>query len=291
MLLLLMVCFWGANLAVIKVALQHFDPLAFNCVRFILASLAMMILYRKIFRDRIDRKDLLKMLGLGVLGNTIYQLFFIHGVAFSNVSHVAILLGVTPIFTASISTFLGIERVSKLLWLGILLSFSGVVLIVFGGGGFDRGNWQIILGDAFVFLASVAWAVYTTFSQDLIRRYSSQHYILYTMLFGTLFLIPVSARALIQQKWHVLGPYDWIALMYSSMFALVFGYSAWYYGVQRIGSTRTSVYSNLTPVAGLMVGMLFMHDKLASLQWMGVAVIFFGLTLNRITQLRLLQPE
>src|SRR5262249_41683134 len=155
----------------------------------------------------------------------------------------------------------------------------------------DRGNWQIILGDAFVFLASVAWAVYTTFSQDLIRRYSSQHYILYTMLFGTLFLIPVSAPALIQQKWHILGPYDWVAILYSSMLALVFGYSAWYYGVQRIGSTRTSVYSNLTPVAGLMVGLLFMHDKLASLQWMGVAVIFCGLTLNRITQLRLLQPE
>src|SRR5262249_24450237 len=173
LLLLLMVAFWGANLAMIKVALQHFDPLAFNCVRFILASLAMVILYRKIFRDRIDHKDLLKMLGLGVLGNTIYQMFFIHGVAFSNVSHVAILLGVTPIFTASLSTFLGIERVSKLLWIGILLSFCGVVLIVFGGGGFDRGNWQIILGDAFVFLASVAWAVYTTFSQDLIRRYSS----------------------------------------------------------------------------------------------------------------------
>src|SRR5262249_11434756 len=160
----------------------------------------------------------------------------IHGMAFSLVSHVAILLGVTPIFTAALSTFMGFEKVSKLLWFGIVLSFSGVLLIVFGGGQLQRGDLQTVLGDLFIFLGSVGWAVYSTFSQEIIRRYSSQHYILYTMLFGTIFLIPVSIPSLVHQNWTELGKYEWGALLYSALLSLVFGYSAWYYGVQRIGS-------------------------------------------------------
>src|SRR5262249_40688766 len=147
--------------------------------------------------------------------------------------------------------------------------FSGVLLIVFGGGQLQRGDLQTVLGDLFIFLASVGWAVYSTFSQEIIRRYSSQHYILYTMLFGTIFLIPVSIPSLVHQNWTELGKYEWGALLYSALLSLVFGYSAWYYGVQRIGSTRTSVYSNLTPVAGLVIGMIFMGDRFALLQWIG----------------------
>ena len=286
-----MVLFWGANISIIKVAMRHFDPVVFNCLRFTIASLTMLFLYRRVFQDRMEKKELLSLLLLGVLGNTIYQFLFIYGVSFTYVSHTSILLGTAPIFTAAMSSLMGFETVRKKLWLGIVLSFTGVVLIVFGGKDFDPVNLHGNIGDLFIVLASFVWSIYTTFSKKVVSEYSSRHYIMYTVVFGTLFLVPISLPAFPRQDWGALGFYDWGALIYSALLALVFGYSAWYYGVQKLGSTRTATYSNLTPVAGLAIGMIFLGERLSILQWLGALVIFLGLMLNRFSQTKPLEPE
>jgi drug/metabolite transporter (DMT)-like permease len=279
-----MVFFWGSNITLVKVAIRNFQPLAFNCIRFTFASLTMLWLYRKVLSDRLEKKELLTLVLLGCLGNTVYQFFFIYGVQLTHVSHTAILLGTTPIFTAVLNIMTGYEKVLKRVWAGIILSFLGVLLIVFGGHDFQIGNMKTILGDCLILLATIVWSIYTTFSRNVVNRYSYRHFILYTMLFGALFIIPASIPSLLSQDWHILGKFEWVSVFYSALLALVFGYSAWYYGVEKIGSTRTSVYSNLTPVAGLLVGMIFLKERLSLLQWIGAAIVFCGLMLNRTVQ-------
>lgn len=282
--LLMMVLLWGGNVTVIKTALNHFDASVFNCLRFVMASLVMMVLYRDVFKDRLSRKDLLHLILLGILGNTVYQYFFIHGVKYTHVTHASILLAVSPLFTALISSRMGFERVGKQIWLGIALSFSGIAFIVFGGKGLDIETLSTNLGDLFILLACLSWSIYTTFSKRIVSEYSHRHYLLYTVLFGTAFMIPLSLRPLWSQNWSGLRPMDLGALLYSSLGALVFGYSAWYYAVGRIGSTRTSVYSNLTPVAGLVIGMIFLGERFSWQQWIGAILIFAGLVINRLAR-------
>ena len=290
LILLLMVIFWGANITIIKVALKNFNPLVFNCFRFVLATTTLALLHRRIFSEPIEKKDWPLLILLGFLGNTVYQFCFIYGVKLTHVSHVSILLATTPIFTAAISNWMGFENVGKRLWLGILLSFTGVVLIVFGRG-FHIGSVAGLIGDLLIFLSSVVWSIYTVFSKKMIQKYSAWHYIVYTIAVGTLILIPISITSTLKQDYSALGIYEWVAMAYAGLLGLVYGYSAWYYGVDKIGSTRTSVYSNLTPVAGLSVGMIFLGERLALLQWLGAAVIFCGLIINRIAQRQTCPPE
>lgn len=290
LILILMVIFWGANITIIKVALKNFNPFAFNCCRFVLATATLGILHTRIFADRIEKKDWPLLILLGFLGNTVYQFCFIYGVKLTHVSHVSILLATTPIFTAAISSWIGFENVGKRLWIGILLSFSGVVLIVFGRG-FDMGSTAGLIGDALIVFSSIVWSLYTIFSKKIIQKYSPWHYIFYTIAIGTLIMIPISIPAVLKQDYSALGIYEWLAMAYAGLFGLVFGYSAWYYGVDKIGSTRTSVYSNLTPVAGLSVGMIFLGERLSLLQWLGTVVIFCGLIINRFAQRQTCPPE
>ncbi len=251
----------------------------------------MLFLYRDVLKNPPEKKALWRLFILGVLGNTCYQFLFIYGVKLSYVSNVSILLGTTPIFTAALSKWLKIEQVKGRLWLGILLSFSGIVCIVFGSRDFHLGNFSTNLGDLFVVLASFSWSLYTAFSKKLVTAYSSRHYVLYTVLFGTLLIVPLSIPSFQHQDWSQIGFWGWTAVFYSALLALVYGYSAWYYGVQKIGSTRTSVYSNLTPVAGLLIGMIFLGERLTLLQWLGALIIFAGLMLNRFAKGSVLQPE
>lgn len=282
--LLLMVLIWGGNITIIKVALRHFDPVVFNCIRFVAASIFMLFFYRDVFKDKLTRKDILHLVVLGFLGNTVYQFFFINGVKYTRVSHASILLAVSPLFTALLSRTTGIERVGKQIWFGIALSFAGIACIVFGKKTAEVESLSTNLGDLFILLACMSWSIYTTFSKRIVTLYSHRHYLLYTVLFGTLFMIPLSVRPFLQQNWDVIGTPEWAAIFYSSAGALVFGYSAWYYGVGKIGSTRTSVYSNLTPVAGLTIGMIFLGERFSWLQWLGAAMIFTGLMINRLAR-------
>jgi drug/metabolite transporter (DMT)-like permease len=290
LLLLLMVIFWGANITIIKVALKNFNPFAFNCCRFLLATVTLAILHKHIFADRIEKKDWPLLILLGFLGNTVYQFCFIYGVKLTHVSHVSILLATTPIFTAAISNMIGFEHVGKKVWIGILLSFTGVVLIVFGRG-FNVGTTAGLIGDILVLFSSIVWSIYSIFSKGIIQKYSAWHYIFYTIAIGTLIMIPISIPAVLKQDFGALGIYEWLAMAYAGLLGLVFGYSAWYYGVDKIGSTRTSVYSNLTPVAGLSVGMIFLGERLSWLQWLGTFVIFCGLLINRFAKKEICPPE
>jgi drug/metabolite transporter (DMT)-like permease len=289
--LLCMVIFWGANISVIKLALTDFHPVVFNCLRFTLATLTMLFLYRDVLRVPPSGKALISLIILGILGNTCYQFLFIYGVKLSYVSNVSILLGTTPIFTTALASFLKIENVRSRLWIGILLSFCGIVFIELGSKDFHAGNFSTNIGDVFVIVASFAWSLYTAFSKKLVNAYSSRHYVLYTVLTGTLVMIPISLPYFRHQDWSHVRFYSWMAVFYSAMLALVFGYSAWYYGVQKIGSTRTSVYSNLTPVAGLLIGMIFLGERLTGLQWIGAIIIFTGLMLNRFAKGSIMEPE
>jgi drug/metabolite transporter (DMT)-like permease len=289
--LICMTLFWGANISVIKVALKNFHAVVFNCLRFTIATLTILFLYRDVLKTPPERKALWRLFILGVLGNTCYQFFFIFGVKFSYVSNVSILLGTTPIFTAALSKWLKIEQVRSRLWLGIFLSFSGIICIVIGSRDFDVGNFSANLGDLLVVCASFTWSLYTAFSKKLVSTYSSRHYVLYTVLFGTLLIVPLSLPYFRYQDWSKIGFYGWAAVFYSAFLALVFGYSAWYYGVQKIGSTRTSIFSNLTPVAGLLIAMIFLGERLTLLQWFGALIIFTGLMLNRFARGSVLEPE
>jgi drug/metabolite transporter (DMT)-like permease len=124
-----------------------------------------------------------------------------------------------------------------------------------------------------------------------VDQYSHRHYLAYTVIFGTLFLVPLSLPAFFHQDWTAVQISDWVAVLYSAFFSLVFGYSAWYYAVGKIGSTRTAVYSNLTPVAGLLVAMIFLGDRLSPLQWIGAALILAGLIVNRMARVVEMLPE
>ena len=93
LLLLAMATIWGINFVVVKYATRSFNPLAFAGLRVALVALFLMIVAfardrngggetptRRSLLQRVDRKDLLRLLLAGMIGNGLYQLFFVLGV-------------------------------------------------------------------------------------------------------------------------------------------------------------------------------------------------------------------
>ena len=110
----LMVAIWAANFSIVKQALEHIGPLAFNALRFPFAALVVVAALRLRGRLPLPRPGgRLRVVLLGLLGNVVYQGFFIHGLALTRAGTASVILAGTPVITALLSAAVGHERIDR----------------------------------------------------------------------------------------------------------------------------------------------------------------------------------
>lgn len=278
--LLVMVGIWGANFSIIKAGLDTIPPLAFNALRFPLASAVVYLLLRRHGPiPRLRGGDMWRGLGLGLVGNGIYQLFFITGMEHAHAGIASLLLAGTPILTALLSAALGHERVGARTWTGVAGTLAGMALVVVGGGAVEGGG--TLLGNVIMLGASATWAIYTVGSHRLIERYGPVAFTAWTLWWGTPMLVLAGLPQLGALPLRTLPPMAWVAVAYAGALGIALAYTLWYHGVDQIGNTRTSVYSNLVPVVALVVAWIGLGEVPTAVQIAGAAVIIGGVTLAR----------
>jgi len=285
--LLLMIVLWAANISIIKASLSQLAPMAFNALRFGAASLITLFLTRGIEHDvSIPRKSWGWVAILGFVGHFCYQALFINGLARTTASNSALLLSTAPIFVALISTANGSERLAGWNWLGILLSFAGIGLLITGSGSRITLASKTLAGDLMTLSAAMCWAVNTSYSRRLIQQTSALRTTTWTMLVATPLMALAALPELRAQDWRAVTASAWMGLAYSSIFAIALGYVIWNTGVQRLGGARTSTYQYLTPLISVVLAWTFLGENLRPLQVIGAVGILAGVALGRYRRLR-----
>jgi drug/metabolite transporter (DMT)-like permease len=283
LMLVALVIIWASNFSVVKYALREFVPLAFNGLRFALASLflaAGFVLARR--APRIERRHWPALIGLGLLGNTFYQILFIYGIHWTLAGNASLMLATTPIITTILSAAFRQERAGALAWSGVILSFVGVALVVWGSTRAIAFGAETVRGDLTTLAAALAWSSYTVGSSPLVRRYGSLPITAITMWVGSLGLVLVSLPAFLAQDWGAVRAPAWLALLFSASLAIALAYLIWYHSVGKLGNTRTAVYTNSIPLVALGIAWLTLGEVPGSLQVAGAAGIVGGALLVRL---------
>ena len=281
-LMFLAVLFWAVNFSFIKIALKELSPLSFNGIRLFFASL-ILILALLFSREGFSVKpaDFWRLFLLGLIGNTIFQMLFIHGLNWTTASKTSIVMALTPVFVALLSSLLGQEKIHLVAWIGIIISFVGFYLVITKGDSRFQLTWQFIRGDLMIFLGNICWAIYTVFSKPLLSRMSPLKLTAITMAIGALFYLPFSVPDMISLRFADVSLKAWGYLAYSCLFALVISYLIWYISVKRVGNTKTAIYSNLTPVFTVILAYLFISETITPFQAAGALIIFVGVYFTR----------
>src|SRR6476646_475623 len=158
---MLLVCLiWGVNFSVMKLAIAQIPALPFTAVRFALASLLLWLALRVIEGPvRLASADLRRLVILGVVGNTFYQIAFILGLAHTTATNSALIVATVPTVVAVIAGLMGFERVTTRTWCGIGLGTLGVGRVIAASGvEFSTGTLR---GDLLTVLGVLCWAGYT----------------------------------------------------------------------------------------------------------------------------------
>ena len=278
-----MALIWGVNFPVIKAALLEIPPLAFNALRFPLAALTTFFILK--MRGGISwpgRSDLPAVIGLGILGNVVYQSFFIFGIDITLAGNTSILLATIPVWTLILSTLLRQERGGPRVWVGILATLAGMFVVVLGGSlsvGFREGTTR---GDLLVVGAAMTWAAYTVMSAPLVRKYGSAPVAAWTLWVGTLGLVTLGIPSLSRLPLTEISRMAWVGVIYAGVLAIGLAYVLWNRGIKTIGSSRTAAYQNLTPVVALLVAWFWLKEVPAPSQLAGAGVVLAGVSLARL---------
>ena len=278
--LVAMALIWAVNYSVLKFGTRLIPPLAYNGVRIPAAALLQFGVARAMRMGPIARKDAIQLVVLGMLGNGIYQVFFILGQARSRVATTVLILASGPALAAVLGRLRGSEFLTRRSWIGIVLQLLGVSCVVLGTAG-GTGGRDSLLGIALVFASAISWALFSVMVQPLTTRVPGLQVGAYTMLGGGIVSLVVGIPAIATVEWSSVSSAVWGAMAYSTIGAMVIAYLFWYQGVKTLGPTHTSMYSNMQPFLAMAFAWAALGEVPSRWQVTGAAFILLGLVIAR----------
>jgi len=280
--MLLAVLCWAINFSFIKIALREFSPMAFNGIRLLFASLILIIvLFVRGGSFSLAKSDIQKILFLAIIGNTAFQLLFIHGLNWTTASNTSVIMAMTPVFVALLSVLLKQEKIHWAGWLGIVISFIGFYFIITKQVGTFHFSWEELRGDLMILIGNLFWAIYTVFSKPFLEKISPLKWTSITLAVGTVFYLPFAALDIVRIQWSEISFQAWAALIYSGLFAIAICYVIWYASVRRVGNSKTAIYGYLSPIFTILFAYLLISERITLLQIGGALIILAGVYLTR----------
>ena len=281
-LMLLLVMIWGFNFVIVKAAIMQFLPLTFNGIRFITASLALLLIaFGRGINLRVTWREVWILTGLGALHTTSYQILFIEGIARTTAGNAAMILAGTPVIVAVGNYLFGYEQLNRTTWLGVIVAFGGLYLVVSGGEQGLQFEGANLSGNLLVLGATLMWSVYTILAKPMLSRYSSLSLTILTTVFGSIPLVLWCLPSMIAQNWNAATFASWSGVILSGLLAIAIAYLIWNNSVSKIGSTKTALYSNLTPIVAVIASAFFLNEQMSGLQMFGSMGVIGGVVLAR----------
>jgi drug/metabolite transporter (DMT)-like permease len=279
LLLVLMTVIWGSNFTVVKIAARFIHERPFNCLRLLVASLAFLtaIAVREGW-PRLTRAEWVRVLQLAAIGHVVYQLCFVASVSRTTIANSALIFAFTPVTVALLTAALGHEHIPITRWIGAMISLLGIYVVVRGSGAAGGTT----LGNVLAIAAMVCWAIYTVGARPLLERRSPLVITGYSMAIGSVAYVPIAWSDLRSLAWAEVPAAAWIAVVLSALLALFVAYMIWYTAVQTIGSTRTSVYSNVTPIAAMVTAAIWLGEPITMRKIVGTLLVMVGLATTKL---------
>ncbi|MGY4765178.1 DMT family transporter [Paenibacillus caseinilyticus] len=265
------VALWGVSFLVIKVTVSEVPPVTMAAIRFLMASLLLSVLLRRMEPGaKVERPDRRRMALAGLLGITVYFYCENKGMTLTTASNAALITAIIPILATGLDLALNRTRLSPVRSAGLLLAAAGTFLALTAGGQLASAPGHL-LGNLFIACAMTAWVFYTLLNKALGSRYSGLLMTASQTRWGTLFLLPAALAE--YRQWGMFSAGAWVNMAFLAVCCSAGCYFLYLYALQRLDVTVTTMYLNLVPVVGVVCGWLALGETVHPVQLAGGVLI------------------
>lgn len=276
---------WGLNQVAVKLALNDVPPVIQATIRAGGATLLLSVwMWARGVRFDLRDGTLKPGILIGLLFTFEYILIY-RGLLYTSASRSVVYLYTAPIFVVIASRwFLPGERFSMLQWIGIALSFLGIVVAFGEASPFQKPEQA--LGNAMMVLAAIGAAGTTLVAKasSLARAPFEK-----TLFYQLAMAIPVSAICVVllgetMSEWP--SDLSIASLIFQTAWVVFLTYLVWYGLVQRYSANRLAALTFLTPLFGVAAGHLILDEPLTTYFLVAVAIVTIGTLLPRWPDVR-----
>lgn len=279
--------FWAVTFVWIKVALITYRPYEIVFLRLVLASallFAVMAIRRK--WEVIERRDMLHLMLVSFCEPFLYFNGEANGMQYVSPTLGSLIISTIPLVSAVGAWLLLKERITPLIVVGLVVSFSGVAVMSMGESDLSATLKGILL----LLLAVFAGMFYGILVRNLTLKYKALTIVAWQSLFGMVYFLPLFLF------------FDWghfstvthsaqglVTIAAMSVFASVGAFMLFTGVIRELGVIKSNVFTNLIPVFTVILAFLILGDRLSLRAGIGVSLTILGLLVSQINDLRRLR--
>lgn len=275
---LLPVFFWGLSFIATKQLLNEITPEMIIVMRLLLAILLLIgVLIFSRISFSIDKNNLKKILLLSAV--SVFHLWIqITGLKFTSASNTGWIIGTAPIFMAILGYFYFKEKISGKKLLGIVIAFSGLLILVGKGNPF---NIDLIknVGDWLVLFSSFTWGVYSIMNKKITLTYSPLKTIFYLFLIMMIIILPFNINKQNINSVINLSSVGWISVLFLGLLCSGVSYVIWAYLLREMSSAKVGAYLYIEPFITFLGAWILLKEEITLIMLISGVIITFGVYL------------
>ncbi len=279
LLLILITLIWGSTFVLIKQALEYSSPLLFNTVRMALASVLLMVFYRKQLRQ-LTRPAL----GAGaVVGIFLFlgYAFQTTGLRLTTPSKSAFLTGSSNVLVPLILVVLWRVRIHPWRVAGVFMAFAGLFLMTVPAGRQGMADFaNVNLGDLLTLGCALAFAFHIIFLGHATQRFAFQQ-IAVLQVVVTAVLMAISVPVLEKPHWQ-LSPFLLLAILITGCLCTAVAFAVQSWAQQFTPATHTALIFTMEPVFAWITSYVYLHERLGFRAAAGALLILAGVLVSEL---------
>ena len=286
---ILAMTFWGFTFVLYKYANESFRPVSIVFLRLFVSIFFLFgfaILLRRL--GRIKRADQKWFLLMALFEPFFYFLGEANGMVLVTPTVGAVIISTIPLIVPFAAYYLFREKLTPLNWVGLVIYFAGVLMVIMNrSGGLSAEPRGILL----MFLAVVSAVGYTMVVRKLVDDYNPITITAYQSLYGLLMFLPLFVfMELPRMDWSTVSGSSLMAVLYLGVMGSGVCFILLTIGIRELGAARANIFANIVPVVAAVVSFLMLSEPMPFLKVAGIGVTILGLLMSQVSTINWKTP-
>ncbi len=269
---------WGVYQVFVKLTVQDVSPLMQGGLRSIIATLLVFAWARWQGVTLLERDG---TFAAGCAAGALFALEFVFiyfGLGHTAASRMSVFVYLAPVLAAvGLHLFVPGERLTAGQWAGVLLAFAGVALAF--SEGFFAARSSTLLGDACGVIAGALWAATTVVIRATSLARASATRTLFFQIAAAALVLPLASWVIGEPGVVSLSGFALVSLAYQGVIVGFASLLVWFWLLRRYLAARLGVLSFLTPMFGVVSGVVFLSEPLSARFVAGALLVGAGIVL------------